>query len=95
MPMRNFTVTGMSVPSVARRQSSGGVRLTAQEHRRFLASMATWMLSQFLHGEQGALFAAAQVTEAVQFFDGSHWLLSLSPELFVSLKGGADGYAAR
>ena len=28
------------------------------------------MLSQFLHGEQGALFAAAQVTEAVQFFDG-------------------------
>jgi hypothetical protein len=32
--------------------------------------MAAWMLSQFLHGEQGALFAAAQVTEAVQFFDG-------------------------
>ena len=28
------------------------------------------MLSQFLHGEQGALFAAAQVTEAVPFFDG-------------------------
>jgi hypothetical protein len=28
------------------------------------------MLSQFLHGEQGALMAAAQVTEAVQFFDG-------------------------
>jgi hypothetical protein len=28
------------------------------------------MLSQFLHGEQGALLAAAQVTEAVQFFDG-------------------------
>ena len=32
--------------------------------------MTAWMLSQFLHGEQGALFAAAQVTEAVQFFDG-------------------------
>jgi hypothetical protein len=28
------------------------------------------MLSQFLHGEQGALFAAAQVTESVQFHDG-------------------------
>lgn len=28
------------------------------------------MLSQFSDGEQGALFAAAQVTEAVQFFDG-------------------------
>jgi hypothetical protein len=33
-------------------------------------SIASWMLSQFLHGEQGALFAAAQVTESVQFFDG-------------------------
>ena len=32
--------------------------------------MISWTLSQFLHGEQGALFAAAQVTEAVQFFDG-------------------------
>jgi hypothetical protein len=47
-----------------------GVHLTPGELRRFLADMATWMLSQFLHGEQGALFAAAQVTEAVQFFDG-------------------------
>ena len=28
------------------------------------------MLSQFLHGEQGALFAACQVTEAVQWLDG-------------------------
>jgi hypothetical protein len=47
-----------------------GVRLDAKEKREFLYSMASWMLSQFLHGEQGALFAAAQVTEAVQFFDG-------------------------
>jgi hypothetical protein len=28
-----------------------------------------WLLSQFLHGEQGALYAAAQVTEAVPWFD--------------------------
>jgi hypothetical protein len=28
-----------------------------------------WLLSQFLHGEQGALFAAAQVTEAVPWLD--------------------------
>jgi hypothetical protein len=47
-----------------------GIHLDARERRRFLASMAAWMLSQFLHGEQGALMAAAQVTEAVQFFDG-------------------------
>ena len=47
-----------------------GYRLTGEERRRLLYNLGTWMLSQFLHGEQGALFAAAQVTEAVQFFDG-------------------------
>ena len=47
-----------------------GVRLDARERSQFTYSMTCWMLSQFLHGEQGALFAAAQVTEAVQFFDG-------------------------
>jgi len=47
-----------------------GVHLSRDERRTGKASMATWMLSQFLHGEQGALFAAAQVTEAVPFFDG-------------------------
>ncbi len=47
-----------------------GIRLDAKQEREFLASLTAWMLSQFLHGEQGALFAAAQVTEAVQFFDG-------------------------
>jgi hypothetical protein len=49
---------------------SRGIRLTPLEERRLNSSVASWMLSQFLHGEQGALFAAAQVTEAVQFFDG-------------------------
>jgi hypothetical protein len=38
-----------------------------QTHR---LGLACWMLSQFLHGEQGALFAACQVTEAVQWLDG-------------------------
>jgi len=47
-----------------------GVKLDAKERARLVHSVASWMLSQFLHGEQGALFAAAQVTEAVQFFDG-------------------------
>jgi hypothetical protein len=47
-----------------------GITLSVEEHRRLLASFTAWVLSQFLHGEQGALFAAAQVTEAVQFFDG-------------------------
>lgn len=47
-----------------------GVRLDQREKIKMQASLCAWMLSQFLHGEQGALFAAAQVTEAVQFFDG-------------------------
>lgn len=47
-----------------------GVKLNDGEQRKLAYCLATWMLSQFLHGEQGALFAAAQVTEAVQFFDG-------------------------
>lgn len=54
-------------PSVAARH---GVRLNHTETRRLTQSMCAWMLSQFLHGEQGALMAAAQVTEAVPFFDG-------------------------
>lgn len=33
-------------------------------------ALLAWMLSQFLHGEQGALFAACQVTEAVHWVDG-------------------------
>ena len=40
---------------------------TKAEHRQAFLS---WVLSQFLHGEQGALFAACQVTEAVTWLDG-------------------------
>jgi hypothetical protein len=47
-----------------------GFKLDARERMKLSADLAAWLLSQFLHGEQGALFAAAQVTEAVQFFDG-------------------------
>jgi hypothetical protein len=47
-----------------------GIHLDDKEKRTLLYCLTTWMLSQFLHGEQGALYAAAQVTEAVQFFDG-------------------------
>jgi len=41
-------------------------RAEKNEQRRLALS---WLLSQFLHGEQGALYAAAQVTEAVPWFD--------------------------
>lgn len=47
-----------------------GLKLDPKMKIELAYSMTSWMLSQFLHGEQGALFAAAQVTESVQFFDG-------------------------
>jgi len=48
----------------------GGVATTDQGKLELMRDTASWMLSQFLHGEQGALMAAAQVTESVPFFDG-------------------------
>lgn len=51
-----------SLPSYRRLDKRG------QQHQRHM--LTAWLLSQFLHGEQGALFAACQVTEAVQWMDG-------------------------
>jgi hypothetical protein len=44
--------------------------LSRQERARQRLATIAWFLSQFLHGEQGALFAAAQVTQAVPWMDG-------------------------
>ena len=43
------------------------------EDLSFRHDLTSWMLSQFLHGEQGALHAAAQVTESVQWLDGKFY----------------------
>jgi hypothetical protein len=48
----------------------GTLQLSAKEERQLNYDAAAWMLSQFLHGEQGALFAASQVTESVEWYDG-------------------------
>jgi hypothetical protein len=45
-------------------------RATPAERARHKRDWVAWMLSQFLHGEQGALFAAAQLTTAVEWIDG-------------------------
>ncbi|SFF53316.1 hypothetical protein SAMN04488120_10776 [Fontimonas thermophila] len=50
-----------------------GIRLNAKEKLRFANDVAAWTLSQFMHGEQGALYAAAQVTESVQWLDGKFY----------------------
>jgi len=45
-------------------------KLSKRERAEQRYALLAWMLSQFLHGEQGALFAACQVTEAVKWIDG-------------------------
>lgn len=45
-------------------------RLTPRQQADQKRAMTAWFLSQFLHGEQGALYAACQVTEAVPWLDG-------------------------
>ena len=49
---------------------SFGIHLTPAEERQFTWDFAAWMLSQFMHGEQGALYASAQTTECVKWVDG-------------------------
>mgnify|MGYP003592537253 CR=1 FL=1 len=44
--------------------------LSEREKLTHRHGLAAWMLSQFLHGEQGALLAACQVTEAIGWLDG-------------------------
>lgn len=46
------------------------IKLSNKEKQELTYCTCSWMLSQFLHGEQGALYAAAQVTESVQWMDG-------------------------
>jgi len=44
-------------------------KLSLREQRIQRKALLAWLLSQFLHGEQGALFAAAQIIEAVPWMD--------------------------
>jgi hypothetical protein len=49
---------------------AGYRRLPRKEQEKQKHAVLAWMLSQFLHGEQGALFAACQLTEAYAGLDG-------------------------
>jgi len=44
-------------------------RMTARERARLRHESMAWILSQFLHGEQGALLATAQLVDAVPLMD--------------------------
>lgn len=45
-------------------------KLTDKEKALHRQAMLSWMLSQILHGEQGAMFGAAQVIQSVPWTDG-------------------------
>jgi hypothetical protein len=45
-------------------------RLSAREQLEQQRDVVAWTLSQFLHGEQGALFVACELTEAITWTDG-------------------------
>jgi len=45
-------------------------KLPEREKQKQRAGILAWMLSQFLHGEQGALYTACQVTQNVDWYDG-------------------------
>lgn len=53
--------------------AANGIKLNRKEQLDFTYSFASWLLSQFLHGEQGALYASAQVTESVHWIDGKFY----------------------
>lgn len=46
-----------------------GIKFTPAEKLRLAHDWTAWSIAQFMHGEQGALYAAAQVTESVQWLD--------------------------
>jgi hypothetical protein len=48
-------------------------RMTRNERRRLQAEIGTWRLSQFMHGEQGALMAAAQLVAAAPDLDAKFY----------------------
>jgi hypothetical protein len=48
-------------------------RFTPAEIRKFRREQLSWSLSQFLHGEQGALLATAQIVDAVPWIDAKYY----------------------
>jgi len=47
--------------------------LDLRERARFRHATLAWQLSQFLHGEQGALITASQLVAAVPWIDAKHY----------------------
>ena len=48
-------------------------KLTAREKERLRHEAITWQLCQFLHGEQGALLATAQIVDSVPWYEAKQY----------------------
>jgi len=48
-------------------------KLTEREKRKLRHEAITWQLCQFLHGEQGALLATAQIVDSVPWYEGKQY----------------------
>ncbi|MGH7786809.1 MAG: ferritin-like domain-containing protein [Candidatus Binatia bacterium] len=48
-------------------------KLTARERQRLRHEAITWQLCQFLHGEQGALLATAQIVDTVPWYEAKQY----------------------
>jgi ribonucleotide reductase beta subunit family protein with ferritin-like domain len=48
-------------------------KFTEREIRKFRREQLSWSLSQFLHGEQGALLATAQIVDAVPWMEAKYY----------------------
>lgn len=51
-------------------------KMTEKEQKEFAIQDITWTLSQFLHGEQGALLVAGQLVDAVPWMDAKLYAAS-------------------
>jgi hypothetical protein len=51
-------------------------RLSAREKRTFNHAQISWQLSQFMHGEQGAMIVASQLVGAVPWMDAKYYASS-------------------
>ena len=49
------------------------LRSSPEARRDFIAQQHAWMVSQFMHGEQGALVATAKITAAAESIDDKYY----------------------
>lgn len=50
-----------------------GIKLDSGERARLMHSFVSWLLSQFLHGEQGALIATAKIVQTVPWAEAKFY----------------------